>query len=64
MERPKLAAISKYVLRDRQHLGCLRVRDGVITLEKMFSTTSSGRRSTSRRAASRSRRPSWRWRPR
>jgi DNA end-binding protein Ku len=23
-------------MRDRQHLGCLRVRDGVITLEKMF----------------------------
>ena len=31
-----LAAIGKYVMRDRQYLGCLRVRDGVITLEKMF----------------------------
>jgi DNA end-binding protein Ku len=31
-----LAAIGKYVMRDKQHLGCLRVRDGVITLEKMY----------------------------
>ena len=23
-------------MRDKQHLGCLRVRDGVITLEKLF----------------------------
>jgi DNA end-binding protein Ku len=30
------AAIAKYVMRDKQHLGCLRVRDGVVTLEKMF----------------------------
>jgi DNA end-binding protein Ku len=36
MERTKLAAIGKYVMRERQHLGCLRVREGVITLEKMF----------------------------
>jgi DNA end-binding protein Ku len=36
MEQTGLAAIGKYVMRDRQHLGCLRVRDGVITLEKMF----------------------------
>ena len=36
MERTKLAAIGKYVMRDRQHVGCLRVRDRVITLEKMF----------------------------
>lgn len=36
MERTELAAIGKYVLRDKQHLGCLRVREGVITLEKMF----------------------------
>jgi len=36
MERTKLAAIGKYVMRERQHLGCLRVRDGVISLEKMF----------------------------
>ena len=36
MEQTGLAAIGKYVMRDRQHLGCLRVRDGVITLEKLF----------------------------
>jgi DNA end-binding protein Ku len=36
MERTELAAIGKYVMRDKQHLGCLRVREGVITLEKMF----------------------------
>jgi DNA end-binding protein Ku len=36
MEETGLAAVGKYVMRDRQHLGCLRVRDGVITLEKMF----------------------------
>jgi DNA end-binding protein Ku len=36
MEGTGLAAIGKYVMRDRQHLGCLRVRDGVLVLEKMF----------------------------
>jgi DNA end-binding protein Ku len=36
MERTGLAAIGKYVMRERQYLGCLRVRDGVIALEKMF----------------------------
>lgn len=36
MERTELAALGKYTMRDKQHLGCLRVRDGVITLEKMF----------------------------
>jgi DNA end-binding protein Ku len=36
MEETGLAAIAKYVMRDRQHLGCLRVRDGTLTLEKMF----------------------------
>ena len=36
MERTELAAIGKYVMRERQHLGCLRVREGVLTLEKMF----------------------------
>ena len=36
MERSGLAAIAKYVMRDKQNLGCLRVRDGVITLEKMY----------------------------
>jgi DNA end-binding protein Ku len=36
MERTELAALGKYVMREKQHLGCLRVREGVITLEKMF----------------------------
>ena len=36
MEQTELAAIGKFVMRDRQHVGCLRVRDGVITLERMF----------------------------
>ncbi len=36
MQRAGLAAIAKYVMRDKQHLGCLRVRDGVVTLEKMY----------------------------
>ena len=35
METTGLAAI-KFVMRDRQHVGCLRVREGVITLERMF----------------------------
>ena len=36
MEKTGLAAIAKYVMRDRQNLGCLRVREGALTLEKMF----------------------------
>ena len=36
MEDSELAGIAKYVMRDKQHLGCLRVREGVITLEKMY----------------------------
>ncbi|HEY7730514.1 MAG TPA: Ku protein [Gaiellaceae bacterium] len=36
MEDAGLAAIASYVMRDRQHLGCLRPREGVITLEQMY----------------------------
>ena len=36
MEESGRAAIAKYVMRDRQHLGCLRVRDGALALEKMY----------------------------
>jgi DNA end-binding protein Ku len=36
MEETGLAAIGKYVMREKQHLGCLRIREGVITLERMF----------------------------
>jgi DNA end-binding protein Ku len=35
MEDSGLAAIAKYVFHDRQYLGCLRVRDRVITLVRM-----------------------------
>jgi DNA end-binding protein Ku len=36
LEDSGLAGIAKFVMRDRQNLGCLRVRDGVITLEQMY----------------------------
>jgi DNA end-binding protein Ku len=35
MEDSELAGIAKFVMRDKQHLGALRVRDGVITLEQL-----------------------------
>src|SRR2546427_5704144 len=35
MEHSGLAGIAKFVMRDRQNLGALRVRDGVIVLEQM-----------------------------
>jgi DNA end-binding protein Ku len=31
-----LAAVGTFVMRDREYLGCLRIRDGVITLERMY----------------------------
>ncbi|MFL6011489.1 MAG: Ku protein [Gaiellaceae bacterium] len=36
MEDSELAGISKFVMRDKQHLGALRIRDGVITLEQLY----------------------------
>jgi DNA end-binding protein Ku len=36
MDEAGLAAVARYVMRDRENLGCLRIRDGVITLEKMY----------------------------
>ena len=36
MEDSGLVGIATYVMRGKQQLGCLRVRDGVIVLEKMF----------------------------
>ena len=36
METSGLSAIATYVQSDRENLACLRVRDGVITLERMF----------------------------
>ena len=35
MDESGLAAIAKFVMRDQQHLGLLRVREGVITLEQL-----------------------------
>jgi DNA end-binding protein Ku len=36
MEQSGLVGIARFVMRDRQHLGCLRVRDGVLTLEQLY----------------------------
>jgi DNA end-binding protein Ku len=36
MAESGLAGITKFIMRDRQNLGCLRVRDGVLTLEQMY----------------------------
>jgi DNA end-binding protein Ku len=36
MEDAGLAAIGTFVMRDREYVGCLRIRDGVITLERMY----------------------------
>ena len=36
MESSELSAIARYVFHDRQQLGALRIRDGVITLENMY----------------------------
>jgi DNA end-binding protein Ku len=36
MEQSGLAAVARFVMRDKQHLGVLRVREGAITLERMF----------------------------
>ena len=36
MSASGLAAVARYVFHDRQQLGVLRIRDGVITLESMY----------------------------
>src|SRR5262245_48971911 len=36
MEDSGLAGVAKFVMRERQHLGVLRVREGVITLEQLY----------------------------
>ena len=36
MDASGLSAIAQYVFRNRQQLGCLRVRDGVLTLENLY----------------------------
>ena len=35
MGESELAGIGKFVMRNRQYLGCLRVRDGTLTLEQL-----------------------------
>jgi DNA end-binding protein Ku len=35
MERAALTGIAKFVMRDQQHVGALRIREGVITLEQL-----------------------------
>ena len=36
MEDAGLAAVGTFVMREREHLGCLRIRDGVVVLERMY----------------------------
>jgi DNA end-binding protein Ku len=36
MEEAELAAVGTFVMRDREYIGCLRIRDGVITLERLY----------------------------
>ena len=36
MEESGLAGVAKFVMRDQQNLGVLRVREGVITLEQLY----------------------------
>jgi DNA end-binding protein Ku len=36
MEESGLAGIGKFVMRSRQYLGCLRIRNGLLTLEQMY----------------------------
>jgi DNA end-binding protein Ku len=36
MEQSGLAGIGKFVMRSRQYLGCLRIRNGALTLEQMY----------------------------
>ena len=36
MEDSELAGIGKFVMRNRQYLGCLHVRNGILTLEQLY----------------------------
>jgi DNA end-binding protein Ku len=36
MEDSELAGVAKFVMREQQHLGALRVRDGLLTLEQLY----------------------------
>src|SRR5919201_2695521 len=36
MEDARLVAVATFVMRERENLGCLRVREGLLTLEQMY----------------------------
>jgi DNA end-binding protein Ku len=36
MDESGLAAVARFVMRDQQHIGVLRIREGVITLEQLY----------------------------
>ena len=36
MEESGLAGVGKFVMRNRQYLGCVHVRDGILTLEQLY----------------------------
>jgi DNA end-binding protein Ku len=36
MEDAELAGIGKFVMRNRQYMGCVHVRDGILTLEQLY----------------------------
>jgi DNA end-binding protein Ku len=36
LERSELAGIGKFVMRNRQYLGCLHVREGILSLEQLY----------------------------
>ena len=57
-----LAGIGKFVMRNRQYLGCLRVRNKTLTLEQMHFAERSTRRQIvpSRLPPSRSASSAWR----
>ena len=61
LEKTGLVAVATFVMRDREHLACLRVRDGVIQLERMhFADEVRPTKGLARRAsASRRRSSTW-----
>ena len=36
LERSGLAGVGTFVMRERQYLGCVRIRDGLVVLEQMY----------------------------
>lgn len=60
MERTELAAIGKYVMRDKQHLGCLRVREPADLLAALKASVEAAKRG---RGPVRAKRPAARKKP-